>query len=126
MPSLRYSDEREARTRLGEFEHRELPPFFVLRVLTTLSVHNLNGEDQSWSLGDQLRFSGWSGDDFNCSNQGFVVSDRARLVLRAIGIPDVQIPFDGAAVGGHVAMAPLMWAVSSEQRNIHDEQSGQD
>jgi hypothetical protein len=91
LPSLRYSETGAVRARLGELFARELPPFCIARPERAVRIANQDGEENTWSRGDELRYSDWPGDDFTQSRLGPVVSERARSLLRTRLIPGSQL-----------------------------------
>jgi hypothetical protein len=88
LPTLRFSELGAVRAALGEFAVRRLPAFCIARPIGSVRIANQLGEEDPWTLGDELLFWDWSGDDFARSRLGLVVSEQARAVLLRHHIPN--------------------------------------
>ena len=88
LPTLQFSEIGAVRAHLGEFAVRDLPPFCLVRPERSIRVANQEGDENSWTTGDDLRYWDWSGDDFSQSRLGAVVTECARSVLLARHIPN--------------------------------------
>jgi hypothetical protein len=78
-----YSPEAALLASLGELASKEMPEFRIVRPEAAIEISPLDGSADGIGVDDDLRYTGWNGDDFTRSVWGPVLSERAvRLAQR--------------------------------------------
>jgi hypothetical protein len=81
--NVSYSDSGKVLAGLGELAARELPEFRIVVPERAVDVRALNGPDDGIRRYDDLRYDGWTGDDFAYCTWGAVLTKRALSLLKA-------------------------------------------
>jgi hypothetical protein len=83
VAAVRYSAQGRVLASLGERFARELPEFRIVAGRRPLDVRPLDGREDGYGGDDDLRYTGWMGDDFSSSKWGPVLTQRAVEVVEA-------------------------------------------
>jgi hypothetical protein len=78
-----YSPNGRVLASLGELFTKELPEFRIVAGRHPIDVRPLDGRDDGVGSDDDLRYTGWAGEDFSSSRWGPVVTEQARRVIEA-------------------------------------------
>jgi hypothetical protein len=81
--NLSYSGIGEILASLGELATKESPEFRIVVPEHPIEVRRLDDEEDAIGPDDDLRYEGWSGDDFAYSRWGPVLTERALSVVKA-------------------------------------------
>jgi hypothetical protein len=77
-----YSPRAAVLASLGELASKEIPEFRIVRPEAAIEVSRLDGSTESIGVDDDLRYTGWNGDDFTRNIWGPVLSSRALEVVQ--------------------------------------------
>jgi hypothetical protein len=83
VADARYSSQGRRLAALGELYAKELPVFRIARGRHPIDVRTFDERSDAIGADDDLRYTGWKGEDFSSSKWGLVLTQRARDVVEA-------------------------------------------